>query len=238
MSTNTTTTTTPRRKRISKTSEHYIDNAKFLAEIIKYRQEVAEAEDNDEQRPQIPEYIGECFWKIATRLSYRENFINYSFKDEMILDGIENCIVYFHNYDPDIGKNPFAYFTTIAYNAFVRRINTEEKNRYIIYKNFQHNIIHGMPVNGLDGTVESFHDHHSLFDAGEGKYLINDDLYDNINDFMGNFERKEEEKKERMKNAKKGLQKFYKESPNVAEPKKGGSGEVRATPLSSTKSGK
>jgi len=78
-------------------------------------------------RPYVPNYIGECIMKIATHLSYKPNFINYTFRDEMILDGIENCITYIDNFDPAKSKNPFAYFTQITYYAFIRRIQKEKK---------------------------------------------------------------------------------------------------------------
>jgi len=90
----------------------------------------------NEEKPLVPNYIGECFVKIANHLAYKSNFINYTYRDEMILDAIENCITYIDNFDPTKSSNPFAYFTQISYYAFVRRIIREKKhqdtkNRYI-----------------------------------------------------------------------------------------------------------
>ena len=108
-------------------SIHYIDNEKFLKEMVIYKRELDEAKSKDELPPMISEYLGDCFMKIAQRLSFRPNFINYAFKDEMISDGIENCVQYIHNFDPDKSKNPFAYFTQVIHYAFLRRIQKEKK---------------------------------------------------------------------------------------------------------------
>ena len=114
-------------KRTPKRSEHYVNNKEFLAALENYFAEVERAALNDKPKPQIPRYIGECFLKIANHLSYKPNFVNYMFKDDMICDGIENCVRYIHNFSPDKSKNPFAYFTQIIYYAFLRRISQEKK---------------------------------------------------------------------------------------------------------------
>jgi len=110
-----------------KQKQHYVDNKKFLAEITAYRQAVDEARRLDKEKPRITHYLAECFLKIATHLSYRPNFINYMYKDDMVCDGIENCIQYIDNFDPSKSKNPFAYFTQIVYYAFLRRIAKEKR---------------------------------------------------------------------------------------------------------------
>ena len=114
-----------------KKKPHYVNNKQFLEAMIEWKAAVAEAEENDEPRPQVTNYIGECFLKIANHLSYRPNFINYTYRDEMISDGIENCLQYMSNFDPEKSKNPFAYFTQIIYFAFVRRITKEKKQSKI-----------------------------------------------------------------------------------------------------------
>ena len=86
------------------------------------------AEEKGDPKPQVSEYIGECFVKIANHLAYKSNFVNYTFREEMILDGIENCITYIDNFNPEKSKNPFAYFTQITYYAFLRRIQKERNN--------------------------------------------------------------------------------------------------------------
>tara|TARA_Y100001949_G_scaffold160039_1_gene151384 strand:- start:78 stop:563 length:486 start_codon:yes stop_codon:yes gene_type:complete len=114
-----------------KKKPHYVNNKEFLQAMIDWKATVVEAEANDEPRPQVTNYIGECFLKIANHLSYRPNFINYTYREEMISDGIENCLQYIDNFDPEKSKNPFAYFTQIIYFAFVRRITKEKKQSLI-----------------------------------------------------------------------------------------------------------
>jgi len=122
---------------------HYVDNKTFYAELVAYRERVKEAEDNGVEVPRVPEYIGECLYQIATRLSTKPNFINYTYRDEMISDGIENCINYLLNFDPEKSKNPFAYFTQIIYYAFLRRIEKEKKQMYIKHKTFENMMVNG-----------------------------------------------------------------------------------------------
>ena len=110
-----------------KKSEHYVNNKELLAALIDYRADVAVAKAKDLPKPRISNYLGECFLKIATHLSYKPNFVNYMFRDDMISDGIENCVQYIHNFDPNKSKNPFAYFTQIIHYAFLRRIQKEKK---------------------------------------------------------------------------------------------------------------
>lgn len=110
-----------------KRSVHYVNNKEFLAALVEYRKQVQEAKDKGLTKPPIPRYIGECILKIATHLSYKPNFVNYMFKDDMISDGIENSIQYLHNFDPAKSSNPFAYFTQIIHYAFIRRIGKEKR---------------------------------------------------------------------------------------------------------------
>ena len=110
-----------------KKSEHYVNNKELLEALIVYREKVAHAKENDLPKPRITNYLGECFLKIATHLSYKPNFVNYMFRDDMISDGIENCVQYIHNFDPEKSRNPFAYFTQIIHYAFLRRIQKEKK---------------------------------------------------------------------------------------------------------------
>ena len=127
--------------RTRKRSEHYVNNKEFLAAIIEYKKQVREAAEKEfpgitdqelktwksPNKPRITNYLGECFLKIATHLSYKPNFVNYMFREDMISDGIENCVQYIHNFDPEKSKNPFAYFTQIIHYAFLRRIQKEKK---------------------------------------------------------------------------------------------------------------
>jgi len=114
--------------------EHYVSNKDFLAAMIEYKKLCKLAKKENRTKPPVTDYIGECFLKIANHLSYRPNFINYTFRDDMISDGIENCLMYLDNFDPVKSKNPFAYFTQIIYYAFVRRIQKEKKQVVIKHK--------------------------------------------------------------------------------------------------------
>ena len=111
--------------------KHYVDNKVFLEAMIEWKEKCKLAEDSGEERPPVTNYIGECFLKIAQHLSYRPNFINYTYKEDMISDGIENCLQYASNFNPEKSKNPFAYFTQIIYYAFIRRIQKEKKQTHV-----------------------------------------------------------------------------------------------------------
>lgn len=175
---------------------HYVNNAEFLAALKEYKLKVKEAEDSGSDKPRIPNYVGECLLKIATHLSYKANFINYSYKDEMISDGVENCIQYLHNFDPDKSSNPFAYFTQIIYYAFLRRIAKEKKQSIVKQK-----LIREMPIEAFDiQDHDSDNEYHNAF----LEYLqANSDLDIEVP--------KKKEKKKR------GLEKFIEGDDNVAD---------------------
>ena len=116
---------------MKKKTEYYVNNKEFLEAITVYRNAVIKARDDGAARPRVPNYIGSCFLKIATHLSYKPNFVNYMFREDMICDGIENCLQYIDNFDPTKSSNPFAYFTQIIYYAFLRRIQKEKKQMEI-----------------------------------------------------------------------------------------------------------
>ena len=115
----------------AKKKVHYVNNKQFLEAIVERKQHLREAEESGDPKPQITNYLGECILKIANHLSYRPNFINYTYRDEMISDGIENSLQYIDNFDPEKSKYPFAYFTQIIYFAFIRRITKEKKQQKI-----------------------------------------------------------------------------------------------------------
>ena len=120
-----------RQKRQTKASVHYVNNKEFTAAIVAHNIACKEAAVKEEDKPRVSEYIGECIYKIATRLSTKPNFINYSYRDEMICDGIENTLQYINNFNPEKSQNAFAYVTQIIYFAFLRRIHKEKKQAAI-----------------------------------------------------------------------------------------------------------
>jgi DNA-directed RNA polymerase specialized sigma24 family protein len=119
-----------------KTKRHYVNNKDFYEAIVSYK---AKLKENPNTR--VPDYIGQCILAICTKLSTKPNFIGYSFRDEMIADAIENCIGSVDGFDPEKSSNPFAYFTQIAWNAFIRRIQKEKKQQYIKHKNMQNSMV-------------------------------------------------------------------------------------------------
>jgi hypothetical protein len=171
--------------------KHYINNEDFLKALVDYKTRSAEAKANNLPEPPIPNYIGECFMKIAEGLSHKPNFINYTYRDEMMSDGIENCLQYFNNFDPSKSKNPFAYFTQVIYFAFLRRIGKEKKQLYVKYK-----------ATEMFGILDEFE--MMEFEDGTSKQF---ELYDNIAEFIENYEDGKKTKKEAAIKAK-GIEKF------------------------------
>ena len=173
-------------------TNHYINNPDFLKALIEYRDACLLSSKEGREDPPIPNYIGECFFKIADHLSRKPNFVSYSFREEMIGDGIENCLQYFRNFNPDKSTNPFAYFTQIIYFAFLRRIQKEKKQLYVKYKATQQFGIFesGEMYEDSDGNMKQFQ------------------LYDNISEFIHTFEETKRKKKE---SKAKGLEIFIEE---------------------------
>ena len=169
--------------------QHYVDNEKFLEVMGDYREKFLQSKDNDTERPMLPEYAGECFLKIAERLSHRPNFINYAFREEMVSDGIENCVMYASNFNPEKSTNPFAYFTQIIYFAFLRRIEKEKKQLYIKYKTME--------------EYSSFEDNVDMGEMGQsesqavssGASPLSADKRVSIQEFIFAFEEKKRKKK-------------------------------------------
>ena len=169
----------------------YVDNKEFLKALIERRDKVIEAKKLGKPKPQVSNYIGECVLKIANHLSYKPNFINYSYREEMISDGIENCLQYIDNFDPAKSSNPFAYFTQIIYYAFLRRITKEKKQIYIRGKMIQDLPMDLFDVHESDGGM-----------AGEYTNTYMEYLQANhqVDDF---FERKAAERKAKKLEKKK-----------------------------------
>jgi hypothetical protein len=183
-----------RKEKVKKASIHYIVNKKFYTAIIQHKNDCAAAEEKGEELPRISPYIGECLYKIATRLSLKPNFISYTYRDEMISDGLENCINYLNNFNPEKSTNPFAYFTQIIWYAFLRRIDKEKKHLYIKQKTLENFYFEGMLAEQSIGD--------------EKTVTVNLD-----NDYMQNlvksYDKKQSEKATKRKDKKIGVEKFY-----------------------------
>jgi hypothetical protein len=112
----------------------YVSNSDLYDALVDYRKKSNDAENAGRKKPKLPDFIGECVLKIASRLSYRPNFANYSYREEMVSDAVLNCITYIGNFDPAKSKSPFGYLTQICWFSFVRIINKEKKEKYTQYK--------------------------------------------------------------------------------------------------------
>ena len=174
---------------------HYVNNEKFLEQMKAFRLNVIEAKENGKQRPRVPEYIGECIFKIASHLARKPNFANYTFKDDMISDGVENCLLYIDNFDPDKSSNPFAYFTQIIYYAFLRRIQKEKKQLYVKYKSMENEVINSLIENNGEDLV-----------AGHLNGILHDSYSEEfIRDFINTFE---DNKRRKVRKRKSKLEEF------------------------------
>ena len=141
-----------------KAPAHYVNNKEFLIALIEYNELLVKAKTAGEEPPAVTRYIGECFIKIATHLSYKSNFINYTFRDDMVSDGIENCLTAVAKFDPTKSSNPFAYYTQIIYFAFIRRIQKEKKQQATKYK-----LMENMDVDSIIQNAE---------DSEAGRHLV------------------------------------------------------------------
>jgi len=174
---------------VARKKQHYVDNERFLEVMSDYREKYLQAKDNDTELPIIPDYAGECFLKIAERLSHRPNFINYAFREEMVSDGIENSVMYASNFNPEKSTNPFAYFTQIIYFAFLRRIEKEKKQLYIKYKTMEeHSSLEDHVDMGEMGLEESRA-------VSSGASPLTADKRVSIQEFIFAFEEKKRKKK-------------------------------------------
>ena len=163
-------------------TRNYVNNKDLLEALIKYKEECREAEDAGDPLPRVPDYIGKCIYQIATRLATKPNFSGYSYKEDMISDGIENCLLYIGNFNPEKSQNPFAYFTQIIWYAFLRRIQKEKKQMYIRFKSSQNMLATG-----------------DTYSGGEEVNLNLTTSADYMNSFIEDFEDKLKKDKEKKK---------------------------------------
>ncbi len=165
---------------------HYVNNNDLYVAMIKHKDLKHASELNKTPPPQVSNYIGECIMKISTHLAYKPNFSNYTFREEMISDGIENCLQYINNFDPNKSKNPFAYFTQIIYFAFIRRIQKEKKYLYTKYASIN--------------RANMLHETSQIQEQDRGKDFDTDVKYgewsqEQMDVFMKDFEKKQSIKK-------------------------------------------
>jgi len=171
-----------------KKNPHYVNNKDFLEAMVEFRKQVQKSEAEGKSRPIVPIYIADCIMKIATHLSYKPNFVNYTFREEMVCDGIENCLQYIDNFDSDKSNNPFAYFTQIVYFAFLRRIQKEKKYLYTKFKASENA--------NIFGETSEVQEHDKQVDYNDDiKY--NEWTQEYMSEFIENFEETKRKKKKR-----------------------------------------
>ena len=151
-----------------KQKPHYVNNKEFSLSVVEYVKLVNEAQANGTQLPVVTDYIATCFLKIAQGLSHKANFIRYTYREEMVMDAVENCLKAITNYNIDAATrtgnpNAFAYFTQICYYAFLRRLAKEKKQQDIKFKYIEkagiEDFIMGSDVDGhIDSTTRAFVD--------------------------------------------------------------------------------
>ena len=126
---------------MAKRVTNYINNKTLYSAMIQYKNSVEDAEREGKEKPRVTDYIGQSILLICNNLAKKPNFSGYTYKQDMISDGIIDCIAAVDNFNPDKTNNPFAYFTQIAWNAFIRRIHKEKKQTYIKHKNYENSFL-------------------------------------------------------------------------------------------------
>lgn len=186
---------------------HYVNNAQFSDAVVEYVTRVNEAQNNNKDIPIVPNYIAECFLKIAEGLSHKSNFSRYTYREEMVMDAVENCLKAIGNYNLETATrtgrpNAFAYFTQISWFAFLRRIAKEKrqqdvKMKYLEKSGIENFVDLDLADAAAGHVIESFVD--SLRDRID-KVKQTDQVFDTIY--------KEEKKKKRTKQADSDLSEF------------------------------
>jgi len=125
----------------TKKKNNYINNKTLYTAMIEHRRGIKEAHENNKPKPRACKYIGESLILICNNLAKKPNFSGYTYKGDMISDGIIDCVAAIDNFNPEKTTNPFAYFTQIAWNAFIRRIHKEKKQTYIKHKNYENSFL-------------------------------------------------------------------------------------------------
>ena len=151
-----------------KKSIHYVNNREFSTAIVEYCKHVKECKETDDPLPKVPDYIAQCFLKIAEGLSHKSNFIRYTYREEMVMDAVENCLKAVENYNIDAATrsgnpNAFAYFTQISWFAFLRRIAKEKKQqdvkmKYLTQSGIENFIVNENGDTGSQQVVDAFID--------------------------------------------------------------------------------
>ena len=152
--------------------------------MVKFHADYLEAVENNQEPPRVTEFMGRCFLLIATRLINKNNFCGYRFKEDMIGDATIDCVRYAHKFDPNRYNNPFAYFTTVCFYAFVRRIESEKKYLYKKFKLINESEIFGLLHDSMDVDEKNI-----IHDIG-----YSESARENMMSFIETYEKKLEKK--------------------------------------------
>ena len=154
--------------KMKRASIHYVNNKEFSQAVVDYCKTIEEAKNNDTRLPIVPDYIATCFLRISEGLSHKSNFIRYTYREEMVMDAVENCLRAIENYNIEAATrtglpNAFAYFTQISWYAFLRRIAKEKKQqeiklRYLSQSGIEDYIVSGNMDPGSQQVVQAFVD--------------------------------------------------------------------------------
>lgn len=175
-------------KKVKPRKRNYVNNPDFLQALKNYKNICDLATKDGKELPRIPNYIGECIYEISKRIATRKNFSGYPFIQDMIMDGVETCFRYIDRFNTEKYDNPFAFFSTVIWRAFLQRIAKEKKELYIKYK-------HSMMIHGGGGAFES--------DSYSGMGISNYNLdAEYMNNYIQEYEDKLVDKKEKIKQSK------------------------------------
>ena len=112
-------------------STHYVNNVDLYNALVTWQKDCRRAKRKKLPKPALPDFVAECMMKMANRLSQKAGFVNYTYREDMVGDALESCLRYIHNFNPTKSTNAFAYITQIIHNAFIRRIQKEQKQLYV-----------------------------------------------------------------------------------------------------------
>lgn len=193
---------------VGKKVKHYVNNKDFFNAIVEYQKLCKVLREENKPLPNIPNYIGVCIDMICKKLSLRGNFIRYTYIEEMIDDAVMNCCAAVDNFKSEVSNNPFSYFTSIAWNAFIRRIEMETTQNYTKHKNLENMMVLSDEFYSELGTVQNQ-------SVGGGRASSDNEGLQRHYDVIRNFEKKQAVKKEKTRQA--SLNKLQSKKPIISK---------------------
>ena len=187
--------------------QHYVNNKEFSHAVVEYVERVNEAEAAGDEIPVVPDYIATCFLKIAEGLSHKPNFIRYTYREEMVMDAVENCLKAIMNYNIDAATrtgtpNAFAYFTQISYYAFLRRLAKEKRQHDIRFKYMEDAGVEQFLEETGDVTIDS--NNRAFVDELRGRI----EQVHNRDEILKEYSKKEKKEEAKAQKPPKGIELF------------------------------